>query len=129
MRPDLRLLQELVNAGCSVNCQNAKGFTPLHRAATRGNVPVINWLLQHGADRNLPNRFGVYPADSATNAGHRDVTPLLSGDNSGRVVDIIQPHTPMRMRLAMQNPEQKLITESLKQLRGVKKKILKVMTP
>jgi len=23
-----------------------------------------------GADRNLPNRFGVYPADSATNAGN-----------------------------------------------------------
>ncbi|KAI0218168.1 hypothetical protein LSAT2_030104 [Lamellibrachia satsuma] len=117
-----------VISGCSINCQNAKGFTPLHRAATRGNVPVINWLLQHGADRYLANNFGVYPVDSATNAGHREVTMLLSIENSGRVCDIVQPQTPVRVKLGS-SPRQQRITESLKQLRSVKKKILKLMTP
>ena len=37
-----------VCAGCSVNKQNGRGYTPLHRAASKGNLKVIKYLLLQG---------------------------------------------------------------------------------
>lgn len=34
--------------GCDVNQQNAKGYTPLHRAASKGNLTIISCLLHNG---------------------------------------------------------------------------------
>lgn len=34
-------------------------FTALHYASFRGNVPVIELLLQHGADKMAVNAFGL----------------------------------------------------------------------
>lgn len=35
-------------SGCCVNTQNIKGYTPLHRAAAKGNTDVIRHLLKLG---------------------------------------------------------------------------------
>lgn len=40
-----RIMQYL---GCDVNQQNAKGYTPLHRAASKGNLTIISCLLHNG---------------------------------------------------------------------------------
>ncbi|CAC5391732.1 unnamed protein product [Mytilus coruscus] len=66
---DPDVLTDLSQAGCCVNTQNIKGYTPLHRAAAKGNTDVIRYLLKLGADRYLPTKSGIYPIDSAINAG------------------------------------------------------------
>lgn len=35
------------------------GFTALHFASFRGNINIINLLLDHGADMNIRNNFGI----------------------------------------------------------------------
>lgn len=37
-----------VLTGCDINCQNNKGYTPLHRAASRGDTKIIKCLLRNG---------------------------------------------------------------------------------
>ena len=62
--------------------------------------------------------------------GHPEVAMLLSiEESSNRVDDITEPRTPVRVRLSMQSPQQKHVADSLKQLKSVKKKILKLLTP
>ena len=48
------LVQTLIDKGADVN---KPGWTPLHYAATAGNVPLINLLLEHDAyiDASSPN--------------------------------------------------------------------------
>jgi len=40
------------------------GFTPLHQAVVNGDAPMVDFLLNHGADPNLPNHYGEYPVSS-----------------------------------------------------------------
>lgn len=60
----LRLL--LAHPLTGVNLQCDEGNTPLHIAAARGDVEVIDILLKHKADKSLRNVDGKTPADVAT---------------------------------------------------------------
>jgi ankyrin repeat protein len=62
------LVEEL---GADVNARDEKGFTPLHHAASRGDVPVIEFLLAHGADAHLLSRAGQTTADMANSPVQR----------------------------------------------------------
>jgi ankyrin repeat protein len=45
------------------------GTTPLLRAAKAGDVPVIAFLLEHGADAKIPTRNGINPVMAAAGLG------------------------------------------------------------
>ena len=75
------LVEEL---GADVNARDEKGFTPLHHAASRGDVPVIEFLLANGADPHLLSRVGQTTADMANSPVQRvpvyeDALRLLEG--------------------------------------------------
>ena len=38
-----------ISKGCDINEQNDKGYTSLHRAASKGSIEVIKCLLDQGA--------------------------------------------------------------------------------
>ena len=61
-----------------VICEGAFGIfrTALHWAAKRGHVPVVKYLLDSGADRELKDSNAQLPAD-VTNSP--DVISLLGG--------------------------------------------------
>jgi ankyrin repeat protein len=42
-----------------VNEQSDDGFTPIHLAAYRGNLAMIEYLIENGADMYLRNRHGM----------------------------------------------------------------------
>jgi len=61
--PAIRYLVE--ELGADVNQRDDEGYTPLHNAASRGDVEVIRFLVEHGADVTAVSRVGQTTADMA----------------------------------------------------------------
>ena len=59
--PAVRYLIEEI--GANVNARDHEGNTPLHNAAARGDVEMIEYLVSKGADVTLVNREGQTTAD------------------------------------------------------------------
>jgi ankyrin repeat protein len=61
--PSVRYLIEEI--GADVNTRDYNGFTPLHNAAARGDVELIMYLVERGADVTALTRKGETTADMA----------------------------------------------------------------
>jgi len=61
--PAVKYLIEVI--GADVNGRDDGGYTPLHHAAARGDVEVINYLVSKGADVKAVSRRGQSTADMA----------------------------------------------------------------
>ncbi|KAL2758679.1 hypothetical protein ACRALDRAFT_2058014 [Sodiomyces alcalophilus JCM 7366] len=51
--------------------------TPLHKAATQGNLEAVRLLLDHGADPTIKDNKGRTALEYAVKAGHSDVVKVL----------------------------------------------------
>jgi ankyrin repeat protein len=71
------LMPCLLENGSDVNFQNSRGLTALHRAASLGEVDVVNYLLNKCADVNKKDVRGVTPLLYAAFNGHLSVVQLL----------------------------------------------------
>ena len=61
----------LVERGCPPDARASdQGYTALHLAANNGNVELVEFLLQAGADRNLKTGSGETARDLAVKQGH-----------------------------------------------------------
>lgn len=49
---------ELLRMGCQVDCEDARGWTPLHEACLKGYFVQVKLLLKHGANPQRMNRAG-----------------------------------------------------------------------
>jgi ankyrin repeat protein len=67
--PAVRYLVE--ELGADVNARDQNGYTAVHHAAARGDVALIQYLADHGADVRLISRKGQSTADMANSAGQR----------------------------------------------------------
>jgi len=57
---------ELIRAGADVNIQNNDGCTPLHKAVFMSRKKIVEELLAHGANPNIPTRlYNKNPLDEA----------------------------------------------------------------
>ncbi len=61
--PAVRYLVE--ELGADVNQRDDEGYTPLHNAASRGDVEMIRFLVERGADPTAVSRVGQTTADMA----------------------------------------------------------------
>jgi len=69
----------LVENGCPPDARaSERGYTALHLAANNGNVELIEFLLQSGADRTLKTGTGETPFDLAIKQGHNAAAESLS---------------------------------------------------
>jgi hypothetical protein len=69
--------EDLLNSGADVNQQDEHGWTPLNWAAGRGDVAVINLLLERGADVLKVGRDQRSPYRVALAAGRLEAARLL----------------------------------------------------
>ncbi len=71
----------LVKAGAEIETQHVLGTTALHLAAGRGQLDMVDFLCEHGADVNRVGRFhdakGLTPLQSAEAGDHGQVVKLL----------------------------------------------------
>ncbi|XP_028393978.1 DNA-binding protein RFXANK-like isoform X2 [Dendronephthya gigantea] len=103
----------LLEAGCDINCKNWIGNTPLSVAASHGNTRLIKYLLRKGADPSIGNNKGIYPIDFANNADNREAADYLKFDVPNPYVwDVIEPHTPPRIKLGLQSPSKQHLVDS-----------------
>lgn len=62
-----------------VNCRDIDGrhSTPLHFASGYNRIPVVEFLLEHGADVHASDKGGLVPLHNASSYGHLEVSQLL----------------------------------------------------
>ncbi len=58
---DINLVKTLLAQNMAVDAQDDDGYTALHYAVLKSNVPMVKLLLDAGADPNKANRFGNTP--------------------------------------------------------------------
>ena len=68
----------LVAAGSDVDARSADGRTALSMAAAFNRTPMVKWLLQHGASRDVCDASGARPIDMARALGAIDAVAVLS---------------------------------------------------
>jgi len=84
--PSIRYLVE--ELGADVNARDYNGFSPLHNAAARGDVELINYLVSRDGDVTVLTRKGETTADMANGPVQRvtvfpQVVALLESLGSG----------------------------------------------
>ena len=72
-----------------------KGQTPLHYAATSGNIKVAQILIENGADPNAANVEGRTPIFNAAEEGRREVAQLLIENGADLDVRGEDGYTPL----------------------------------
>ena len=76
----------LLDRGAEVNKPDTDGFTPLHEAAIRGQLEVVQFLIERGAkfDTTATGHWsGKTPLHSAAREGKKDVVQLLLDRGAG----------------------------------------------
>ena len=73
----LDLVDRLLSAGAEVNAVDGGGFTPLHLAASRGELSLVTRLLLRGAETSMRTAEGRTPADLARARGHEPTARFL----------------------------------------------------
>lgn len=59
------------------------GRTPLHWAASDGQIAMVQWLVEHGADPTAVDFNGQTPATVARRKGHDEVSRYLEAQSQG----------------------------------------------
>lgn len=77
-------VRELINTGAEVNQQDKQGWTPLNWAAGKGDLEIVELLIQHGANPFLTGRDLRTPQMIALAAGRADVVQALRRAESER---------------------------------------------
>jgi len=66
----------LVNHGADINAVCRKGKSVLHYAAERGH-PIVDFLLDNGADTELVDKHGKHAGQSARMQGHKEMADSI----------------------------------------------------
>jgi len=73
---DVNAARSFLAKGADVNTRYLGGLTPLHQAASRGNVEMMKFLLENGANINIIS-VGMTPLDIAIYNRHTDAVLFL----------------------------------------------------
>src|SRR5690606_17035215 len=77
MQNNLRIAQQLINAGADLQLNRLDGNSVLHYSSGCGNKEIVKLLIEKGMDINSKNNEGETPLLVAAICGHNDVSSLL----------------------------------------------------
>lgn len=82
LQQDVDTMEKLLNAGADVDLpvggrMEGKGMTLLMVAANDGNLPMVQWLVEHGADIKAVDEYGDDARLYALGSGHGEVVDYL----------------------------------------------------
>lgn len=80
----LSLTQKFVAAKLPVNRKDVNGNTPLHIAIKHGNHPVVEYLLENGADPKITNSVGFSAVELAEQRNNYQITNLVKAYADGK---------------------------------------------
>jgi Ankyrin repeats (3 copies) len=69
---DMQKMQKVVEMKISLDLEIDDGYTPLERAAHDGDIHLVKFLLEFGADPKIR-----WPLDVAASRGHQEIYDLL----------------------------------------------------
>ncbi len=81
---NVQVIHTLVQSGCALDkathpsrCHNENGWTPLHLACDRGHFDAVRYLVEHGAQIDIPSAAGETACALAAECGHKDIVRYL----------------------------------------------------
>ncbi|CAH0385197.1 unnamed protein product [Bemisia tabaci] len=100
---DLEAIITLIKEGVNPNAQHLiNGWTALHWAAKRGQLDIVKYLLEHGADKAALTKKGETPLSLASRP---DVRTALGGESSTSAPSESLSITPNYLKYAPLNPK------------------------
>ncbi|XP_064398567.1 ankyrin repeat and SAM domain-containing protein 6-like [Halichondria panicea] len=108
----VEIVQELLRRGADVGtCLKGTQWTALMLAALNNQLPVMELLLQHGADKKATDINGQTAADLAAALGHTDMVRLLTGKkpkecSEGEFFDKVKSGDIERVRVVLETQKQ-----------------------
>ncbi|KAJ3590434.1 hypothetical protein NHX12_008385 [Muraenolepis orangiensis] len=111
---DRESVQQLLRLGAKVNCQSAKGYTPLIVSVLHRMPEITSLLLEHGADATLSDEDQWTPLHFACQNGDDKSTRLLLG--SGALADAQEKAGWSPLHLACQNGHEAVVRLLLSRL-------------
>lgn len=102
----------LIERGANINLRDISGNTPLHIACRGGNIDLIQTLISHGADRNIPNMNNLVPVDIAQQQVDAAINDPRYYNHYHAIVMMLNNPTSEWQRFIIQ-PPQKINTKEL----------------
>jgi len=75
---NLEIIKTLICSGADISLANNEGISPLHQASYNGNIQLVDYLLNNGADKNLKTKDGLLAKDIAFAKKNFGVFELLN---------------------------------------------------
>ena len=111
----LPMIKTLLQSGADATVEDSTWFdhrTPLHEVAMKGSEPMVQLLLEYGADSNARDLKGQTAADLARAAGHEKIAELLNRNNRG--IDARGGNGETALHMAAENNHYNAVEEILK---------------
>lgn len=74
---DKDAVETLISNGADINSVGERAETPIFRPLRDNNLDFLEFLLLHGANKNVRNEDGLTPLDIARAKGFDDIVSLL----------------------------------------------------
>ncbi|KAF5797964.1 putative cyclic nucleotide-binding domain, potassium channel, voltage-dependent, EAG/ELK/ERG [Helianthus annuus] len=73
----IEMLKDIIKHGGDVTVRNSMGTTALHKAISEEKTKVVEFLINHGANIDMPDVHGWTPRDLADHQAHEDILELF----------------------------------------------------
>ena len=89
---DIKLLKDIIQYGGDVTKSTSNGTTAIHTAVCEGNVEIVKFLMEQGADIDKQDNYGWTPRAYADHQCHEEIINMFQKiEKDDRVPYVIPP--------------------------------------